>query len=95
MPNRRPNRPQSLETLLKTTRDELLSRLIHMTAAMEAHIAADAVAFRALAEQAVQTNLDLKSLLQSRSFLRGTWFAVVTVGTLIGVVAGLVVAWYR
>lgn len=80
---------------MKTTRDDLLERLIHMTGAMEAHIAADAIAFKALAEQAVQANLDLKSLLESRSFLRGTWFAVGVFGTFLAAVVGAILAWYK
>lgn len=94
MNRRRPKPPSAVEALLKTTRDDLTERLILMTAAMQAHIEADAHAFQTLGEQIVAVNQDVKSLLASRSFLRGTWFAVVTVGTLIGVIAGLVVAWH-
>lgn len=63
--------------------------------AMREHIAADAVSFAETNNAILEVNKDVKSLLASRSFLRGTWFALVTVGTLIGVVAGLVVAWYK
>jgi hypothetical protein len=73
----------------------LTERLIEMTAVMQAHIAADAKAFAEQSEAILEVNKDVKSLLASRSFLRGTWFAIVTVGTLIGVLAGLVIAWYR
>lgn len=66
-----------------------------MAKAMSDHISADAAAFAAQNLAILEVNKDVKSLLHSRSFLRGTWFAVVTVGTLIGVVAGLVVAWYK
>lgn len=66
-----------------------------MARAMTEHIQADAVAFAAQSHQILEVNKDVKSLLASRSFLRGTWFAIVTVGTLIGVVAGLIVAWYK
>lgn len=63
--------------------------------AMNDHIQADAVAFAKMGEAILEVNRDVKSLLASRSFLRGTWFAVVTVATLIGVVAGAVIAWYK
>ena len=62
---------------------------------MKAHIEADARAFRLLGEQLVTLNQDVKSLVQSRSFLRGTWFAIVIGATLIGTIAGLIVAWYK
>lgn len=77
------------------SKDDLTERLIHMTASMQSHIEADAIAFQALNADVKEVNKDVKSLLASRSFLRGTWFAVVTVGTLIGVVAGLVAAWWK
>lgn len=80
---------------LDTSKREYVERLIHITNAMETHIEADAVAFRTLGAQILEANKDLKSLLATRSFLRGTWFAVLMVGTFLGVVAGLVIAWYR
>lgn len=70
-------------------------RLAAMVTSMDAHIRADAVAFSAQNAAILEINQDVKSLLSSRSFLRGTWFAVLTISTLIGVVAGLVVAWYK
>jgi hypothetical protein len=62
---------------------------------MQDHMAADAIQFAATNASILEVNRDVKSLLSSRSFLRGTWFAIVTVSTLVGVIAGLVVAWYR
>jgi hypothetical protein len=70
-------------------------RLIQMTEAMQAHIEADALAFRELGSQILEVNKDVKSLLHSRSFLRGTWFAVVIACTFVAAVAGLILAWYR
>jgi hypothetical protein len=62
---------------------------------MQDHMAADSIQFAATNASILEVNKDVKSLLSSRSFLRGTWFAIVTVSTLVGVIAGLVVAWYR
>ncbi len=73
---------------------ENTERLIHMTEVMEAHIRADAEAFQVLGGQLLEVNKDVKSLLQTRSFLRGTWFAVVTVATFIGVVIPILTAWW-
>lgn len=100
MMERRPVRSKNTlkRTLVKkmdSTRDAITEQLIHITNAMNAHIEADAKAFAEQSAAILEVNRDVKSLLASRSFLRGTWFAIVTVGTLIGVVAGLVVAWYR
>jgi hypothetical protein len=69
-------------------------RLIHMTEAMEAHIEADAVAFRTLGAQIIEVNQDVKSLLATRSFLRGTWFAVGVFGTLIATLTGLIAKYW-
>ncbi len=74
-----------------STRDHT-ERLIHMTQAMEAHIEADRVAFETLGGQIIEVNKDVKSLLASRSFLRGTWFAVGVFGTFIAAVSGLLIA---
>jgi hypothetical protein len=69
-------------------------RLIHMTLAMEAHIEADAAAFRTLGAQIIEVNQDVKSLLATRSFLRGTWFAVGVFGTLVVTVGGLIAKYW-
>ena len=108
MPHRRPI-TRTLHTVLGTlvkrndrqhreNSDRLVTiaeQIASIASAMSAHIAADAAAFAAQNTAILEINKDVKSLLASRSFLRGTWFAVVTVGTLIGVIAGLVVAWYK
>ena len=89
---------QALRSLVKKTdvnRQEYLERLIHITVAMEDHIRADAIAFEALGKQLIEVNNDVKSLLASRSFLRGTWFAIVIACTFVAAVAGLIVAWYK
>lgn len=79
----------------EANRREYVERLVHMTTAMEAHIEADAVAFKALGEQIIEVNKDVKDLLASRSFLRGTWFAIVIACTFVATVVGLIVAWYK
>ena len=61
---------------------------------MGAHIHADAAAFAAQNAAILEVNKDVKSLLASRSFLRGTWFAIVTVGTLVGVIVPIVLSWW-
>jgi hypothetical protein len=75
--------------------EKYTERLIHMTAAMEAHIRADAIAFQELGSQILEVNKDVKSLLNSRSFLRGTWFAVGVFGTFVAAVTALAVAWFK
>lgn len=65
-----------------------------MARAMSQHIAADASAFAAQNLAILEVNKDVKSLLASRSFLRGTWFAIVTVGTLVGVVVPILLTWW-
>lgn len=80
---------------LRANKEEHTERLIHMTKAMEAHIEADAVAFQALGGQIIEVNKDVKDLLASRSFLRGTWFALVIGSTFVAAVAGLIIAWYK
>ena len=79
----------------EANRREYVDRLVHMTTAMEAHIEADAAAFKELGIQIIEVNKDVKSLLHSRSFLRGTWFAIVIACTFVAAVAGLVVAWFK
>jgi len=108
MKNRRPKLgkfSKALRTIVNKSdaqHKENSERLIHIAHEMAAiakamgeHIAADAAAFAAQNSAIIEINNDVKSLLASRSFLRGTWFAIVTVGTLIGVIAGLVVAWWK
>ena len=80
---------------MSTTAARQTERLIHMTTVMEAHIKADADAFQALALQAIEVNKDLKSLLASRSFLHGTWFAITVSATFLAAVSGLIIAWFR
>ena len=90
--------PATLRRIVKKldkNRDDLTERLIGLTTTMQAHVEADAVAFRVLGESIVEINKDVKSLLASRSFLRGTWFAIVIACTFVAAVAGLVVAWYK
>ena len=82
----------------KENRERLVSiaeAMATIAAEMKAHIEADAHSFRLLGEQLVTLNQDVKSLLQSRSFLRGTWFAIVIAATLVGTIAGLILAWYK
>jgi len=72
-----------------------VERLIHMTSIMQAHIEADAVAFRIIGEQIIAVNQDIKSLLASRAFLRGTWFAVGVFGALVSAVVGALIMWFQ
>lgn len=51
-------------------------RWINLMTVVEKHITADAAAFQELAKQILEVNGDVKSLLASRSFLRGAWFAL-------------------
>jgi hypothetical protein len=87
-----------IKDLVKSTdrkHKENTERLIHMTQAMEAHIEADARAFLELSNQILEVNKDVKSLLSSRSFLRGAWFAIGVLGTLVAAVAGALIAWFK
>lgn len=103
MPHRRA-KSLTLETVVKKSdfqhneNSERLIGIAHemgaMARAMSEHIAADASAFAAQNLAILEVNKDVKSLLASRSFLRGTWFAIVTVGTLIGVVIPILTAWW-
>lgn len=76
-------------------RGEYDRRLASMIEVLQTHITEDANNFKELTTQVLEVNKDVKSLLNSRSFLRGAWFAVATVGTLVGVIVGLVMAWYK
>ncbi len=87
----------TLETLVKKidhANATLTERLISMTSTMQSHIEADARAFQELGTQIIEVNKDVKSLLASRSFLRGTWFAVGVFGTLVVSITGLVAAFW-
>lgn len=77
------------------TKGEYDDRLASMIDVLQTHIKEDANNFKEMTVQILEVNKDVKSLLNSRSFLRGAWFAVATVGTLVGVIAGIIIAWYK
>jgi len=74
---------------------EITERLVEMTANMQAHIEADAVAFQALGVQIIEVNKDVKDLLASRSFLRGAWFALAVCATFVVAAVGAFLTWYK
>src|SRR6185295_3885662 len=82
----------------KENSDRLISiaeQMASIATAMTAHIQADAASFHLLGDQLIALNNDVKSLLASRSFLRGTWFAVTIAATLLATLAGIAITLYK
>lgn len=70
-------------------------RLSDMMTAMHEHIKADSVAFAELGKAILEVNTDVKSLLNSRSFLRGAWFALGISASVVVGAATLIITWFR
>ena len=62
---------------------------------MHEHIKADSVAFAELGKAILEINQDVKSLLNSRSFLRGAWFALGISASVVVGAATLIITWFR
>ena len=79
----------------KHRKGEYDDRLSDMMTAMHEHIKADSAAFAELGKAILEINQDVKSLLNSRSFLRGAWFALgISASVLVGA-ATLFLTWFR
>lgn len=82
MPNRRKN-------------GEYDARMAVLLRIMQDHIKEDSNNFKELTQQILEVNKDVKSLLASRSFLQGAWFALGVGGTLIATIVSLIVSWFK
>jgi hypothetical protein len=63
--------------------------------ALAAHDRLDTERFNALALTLEEIRADVKSLLASRSYVRGAWKAVVTTAAVVSTVVSLLFAWLR
>lgn len=79
----------------KRIKGEYDDRIAQMLDWMKSHAEEDTKNFETLASQILEVNNDVKSLLSSRSFLRGAWFAVGVFGTLVAAVVSAVIAWVK
>lgn len=79
----------------KRAKGEYDDRIAQMLDWMKSHAEEDSENFKTLAAQILEVNNDVKSLLSSRSFLRGAWFAVGVFGTLVAAVVSSVIAWFK
>jgi hypothetical protein len=74
---------------------ELIVNQTRATTSMEEHIRADAKAFGVIADQVIEINKDLKTVLNLRSFGLGIWKAVGVIATAAGVVATLWLGYHQ
>ena len=61
--------------------------------ALEAHDRLDTERFAALSTTLEAIHVDVKSLLESRTYGRGAWRAIVAISTVISVAVGAIFAW--
>jgi hypothetical protein len=63
-----------------------------MTASMDAHIKADALAFATLIEELKEVNKDVKSIIETRAYAAGLWKMASLIGGSVVAVSGIVLA---
>ena len=72
--------------------DDRIAKMIEaqagQTAAMDAHIVADAKAFETLAKELIEINRDVKSLIADKNFVSGAWKAAAIIGGALTTLAG-------
>lgn len=66
-----------------------------LNATLQAHTAEDARRFEEMSGKLDSIGTDVKSLLESRSFSRGAWKAIVTAASAAGAAAGLLITYLR
>ncbi|HEV8714132.1 MAG TPA: hypothetical protein VGX03_15060 [Candidatus Binatia bacterium] len=74
---------------------ENINRFDELSAEIRTHITDDNRRFDTLDETLKEIGKDVKSLLATRSFSKGIWWAVSTIAGGIAVVASIVVGWVR
>ena len=84
-------RPPSLERLHR----ENLAKFDVLAGEVRAHIVADNERFNKIDTTLGSIASDVKSLLQTRSFTKGAWKAIVSIASVVSVVVGLIIAWVK
>jgi hypothetical protein len=70
-------------------------RFEHCINILQQHMKEDNENFLKLAAQIIEVNKDVKSLLESRSFVRGAWWALGIMGAAIATILTLIIEWFR
>jgi hypothetical protein len=84
-------RQPSLEKLHR----ENLQKFDVLAEEVRAHIRADNERFNTIDKSLGSIADDVRSLLQTRSFTKGAWKAIVTIAGATSVVIGLIIAWVK
>jgi hypothetical protein len=74
---------------------ENLQKFDVLAAEVRAHIKADNERFDTIDDSLTSIADDVKSLLQTRSFTKGAWKAIVSIAVAVSTVVGLVIAWVK
>lgn len=84
-------RPPSLTKLHR----ENLEKFDVLASEVRAHIVADNERFNKIDHTLGGIASDVRSLLQTRSFTKGAWKAIVTIAGATSVIIGLIIAWVK
>lgn len=99
MTSRQPYKPHSdtraIIAAIETAAASAKQIAASVSTSLQEHTKLDDERFKSLTGTIEVIGVDVKSLLETRSFTRGAWKVIVTLSTIAGTIASLIVAYFR